>query len=143
MTESIQPPDSHGWEQDVAALRKLRPRHILFLCVQNSARSQLAEGVARFLAPAGVTVSSAGSSPAFVRPQAIVVHLAEEANAVGHGDTDIPVARLPVIQNLLPFMDCRHQCLSKDAYLLRLRPLLTIHVQGEASDNTDNVVCLD
>jgi len=58
---------------EAAILRALRPRHILFLCVQNSARSQLAEGVARFLAPPGVTVSSAGSSPAFVRPQAIQV----------------------------------------------------------------------
>jgi arsenate reductase len=58
---------------EAAILRALRPRHILFLCVQNSARSQLAEGVARFLSPAGVTVSSAGSSPAFVRPQAIRV----------------------------------------------------------------------
>ena len=64
------PPD---WMKDVAALRTRRPRHILFLCVQNSARSQLAEGIARFLAPPGVTVSSAGSSPAFVRPQAIQV----------------------------------------------------------------------
>ncbi|MHB8835288.1 MAG: arsenate reductase ArsC [Candidatus Methylomirabilia bacterium] len=58
---------------EAAILRALRPRHILFLCVQNSARSQLAEGVARFLALPGVTVSSAGSSPAFVRPQAIQV----------------------------------------------------------------------
>ena len=58
---------------EAAILRALRPRHILFLCVQNSARSQLAEGVARFLAPPGVKVSSAGSSPAFVRPQAIQV----------------------------------------------------------------------
>jgi arsenate reductase len=58
---------------EAAILRALRPRHILFLCVQNSARSQIAEGIARFLAPAGVTVSSAGSSPAFVRPQAIQV----------------------------------------------------------------------
>ena len=58
---------------EAAILGALRPRHILFLCVQNSARSQLAEGIARFLAPAGVTVSSAGSSPAFVRPQAIQV----------------------------------------------------------------------
>jgi len=58
---------------EAAILRALRPRHILFLCVQNSARSQLAEGVARFLAPPGVTVSSAGSSPAFVRPQAVQV----------------------------------------------------------------------
>jgi arsenate reductase len=58
---------------EAAILRALRPRHILFLCVQNSARSQIAEGIARFLAPAGLTVSSAGSSPAFVRPQAIQV----------------------------------------------------------------------
>ena len=63
------------WILDVEKLRALRPRHILFLCVQNSARSQLAEGVARFLAPAGVTVSSAGSSPAFVRPQAVLMAL--------------------------------------------------------------------
>jgi protein-tyrosine-phosphatase len=61
------------WITDVAKLRARRPRHILFLCVQNSARSQLAEGVARFLAPPGVTISSAGSSPAFVRSQAIQV----------------------------------------------------------------------
>jgi arsenate reductase len=58
---------------EAALLRALRPRHLLFLCVQNSARSQLAEGIARFLAPPGVSVSSAGSSPAFVRPQAIQV----------------------------------------------------------------------
>ena len=58
---------------EAAILRALQPRHVLFLCVQNSARSQIAEGIARFLAPPGVTVSSAGSSPAFVRPQAIQV----------------------------------------------------------------------
>lgn len=58
---------------EAAILRELKPRHILFLCVQNPARSQLAEGVARFLAPPAVTVSSAGSSPAFVRPQAVQV----------------------------------------------------------------------
>jgi arsenate reductase len=49
----------------------MRPRHILFLCVANSARSQMAEGIARYLAPQGVKVSSAGSSPASVHPQAI------------------------------------------------------------------------
>jgi arsenate reductase len=58
---------------EAGLLRALAPRHILFLCVQNSARSQLAEGIARFLAPPGVRISSAGSSPAFVRPQAIRV----------------------------------------------------------------------
>ncbi|MBK8207656.1 MAG: arsenate reductase ArsC [Planctomycetes bacterium] len=59
------------WQDDVEVIRKLKPRHILFLCVQNSARSQLAEGIARKYAPPGVRISSAGSSPAFVRPQAI------------------------------------------------------------------------
>ena len=58
---------------EAALLRALEPRHILFLCVQNSARSQLAEGIARLLAPPGVVVSSAGSFPAFVRQQAIQV----------------------------------------------------------------------
>jgi arsenate reductase len=33
----------------------------------------MAEGIARSLAPQGVTVSSAGSAPAYVRPQAIRV----------------------------------------------------------------------
>ncbi len=58
---------------EAALLRARRPRGILFLCVQNSARSQLAEGIARFLAPPATAVFSAGSAPAFVRPQAIEV----------------------------------------------------------------------
>ena len=60
-------------EDDIAGLKAAAPRRILFLCVQNSARSQMAEGIARSLAPAGVEVFSAGSEPAFVRPQAIAV----------------------------------------------------------------------
>jgi protein-tyrosine-phosphatase len=61
------------WRTEAAELRAKHPRHILFLCVANSARSQMAEGIARSLAPQGVKVSSAGSSPASVRPQAIQV----------------------------------------------------------------------
>ena len=62
-----------GWRAEAAELRAMQPRHILFLCVANSARSQMAEGIARSLAPHGVKVSSAGSSPTSVRPQAIQV----------------------------------------------------------------------
>ena len=48
-----------------------RPRNVLFLCVNNSARSQMAEGIARSLLPDTVKVSSAGSRPAEVRPLAV------------------------------------------------------------------------
>ena len=46
---------------------------ILFLCVANSARSQIAEGIARSMVPAGTKVWSAGSRPTSVRPEAIAV----------------------------------------------------------------------
>jgi len=66
-------PRPGDWRTEAVELSAMQPRHILFLCVANSARSQMAEGIARSLAPPGVKVSSAGSSPAFVRPQAIQV----------------------------------------------------------------------
>lgn len=46
---------------------------ILFLCVANSARSQMAEGLARKLFGARVAVQSAGSEPSKVNPYAIEV----------------------------------------------------------------------
>lgn len=60
-----------AWQAEAEELRRLAPRHLLFLCVANSARSQMAEGIARSLAPAGVKVSSAGSRPSRVNPLAI------------------------------------------------------------------------
>ena len=47
------------------------PRTIVFLCVANSARSQLAEALARRIAPPGTMVLSAGSNPWRVHPMAI------------------------------------------------------------------------
>jgi arsenate reductase len=41
---------------------------VLFLCVANSARSQMAEGFARAAAPKDVEIYSAGSAPAHVHP---------------------------------------------------------------------------
>jgi len=46
---------------------------LLFMCVANSARSQIAEGLARSLVPAGVRVWSAGTRPCSVRPEAVQV----------------------------------------------------------------------
>jgi arsenate reductase len=46
---------------------------ILFLCVANSARSQMAEGLARSMIDHDVEVYSAGSEPTMVNPLAIRV----------------------------------------------------------------------
>lgn len=45
--------------------------HVLFLCVANFARSQMAEGLARRRFGPQVTVQSAGSSPSGVNPWAV------------------------------------------------------------------------
>ena len=63
--------DAPEWMKQAEELRAKRPRHILFLCVANSARSQMAEGIARSLAPPEVRISSAGSAPSRVNPHSI------------------------------------------------------------------------
>ena len=47
--------------------------NIAFLCVANSARSQMAEAMAKAMAPMGVHIFSAGSAPSRVHPLAIEV----------------------------------------------------------------------
>jgi arsenate reductase (thioredoxin) len=73
--------------------------NLLFLCVQNSARSQIAEGLSRSMATSlgrsDVTTYSAGSRPAFVRPQAIEVMAEDGIDLSGHASTsidDLPIA---------------------------------------------------
>ena len=56
---------------------------ILFLCVANSARSQLAEGLARAAAPAGYRFLSAGSQPGQLNPLAVAV-LREDGVDISH-----------------------------------------------------------
>jgi len=81
---------------EAAFLKSLAPQHLLFLCVANSARSQLAEGLARALAPEGVRVSSAGSEPTSVRPQAIAVLAEVGIDISGHSSTGIDDVERPV-----------------------------------------------
>lgn len=45
--------------------------NILFVCTHNSARSQMAEGLMRYLSDGQIQVSSAGSEPGAVHPDAI------------------------------------------------------------------------
>jgi len=51
----------------------MRDESILCLCVANSARSQMAEGLVRKILGPEVTVQSAGSKPSYVNPYAIEV----------------------------------------------------------------------
>jgi arsenate reductase len=82
---------------------------ILFLCVANSARSQIAEGIARSLAPAGMKVWSAGSRPTQVRPEAIAV-LAEVGIDISHHRSkavgEIPAAEVDTVVTLCEEEEC-------------------------------------
>ena len=67
---------------------------IVFICVANAARSQMAEGIARAMAPFGVEIMSAGSAPKTVHPMAIAAmqevgldisqHRSKHFNALPH-----------------------------------------------------------
>lgn len=82
---------------------------ILFLCVANSARSQMAEGIARSMFPAGTKVWSAGSRPTSVRPEALVV-LAEIGIDISHHLSklvaEIPAAEVDTVITLCAEEEC-------------------------------------
>src|SRR5262245_34588121 len=62
---------------------------ILFLCVANSARSQMAEGLARKMFGGRVPVMSAGSAPSTVNPYAIEVMRELGVDLSGHGSKSV------------------------------------------------------
>ena len=76
---------------------------ILFVCVANSARSQMAEGLARAAAPAGYRFLSAGSVPGQLNPLAVAA-LREDGIDISHhrakGLDAIPLDDVDVIVTL-------------------------------------------
>jgi len=60
------------------------PSNILFLCVANSARSQMAEGLARSIFGTDAHIQSAGSAPATVNPFAIKAMLELDIDLSDH-----------------------------------------------------------
>lgn len=66
-----------------------RPPTLLFLCVANSARSQMAEGLARARFGERVRVCSAGSAPSRVNPLAIEAMDALGIDIRSHASTSV------------------------------------------------------
>ncbi|HEY3279341.1 MAG TPA: arsenate reductase ArsC [Gemmatimonadales bacterium] len=76
---------------------------ILFLCVANAARSQMAEGLARAMAPPGYRFLSAGSEPGRLNPLAVAVLKEEGIDISTHrakGLDAIPLAEVDTIVTL-------------------------------------------
>ncbi len=76
---------------------------VLFLCVANSARSQMAEGLARALAPEGYRFLSAGSEPGQLNPVAVEALREEGIDISRHrakGLDAIPLEEVDVIVTL-------------------------------------------
>jgi len=80
-----------------------KPSTIIFLCVANSARSQMAEGLARASAPAGWTVYSAGSNPGIVNTLAIEALSELDIDITDHkskGLDDVPMDEADLVVTL-------------------------------------------
>ncbi|MFN8672566.1 MAG: arsenate reductase ArsC [Candidatus Sericytochromatia bacterium] len=68
--------------------------NILFLCVANSARSQMAEGLAKNILGNNYHIQSAGSKPSFVNPYAI--------KALAELDIDISKQESKSVESIKP-----------------------------------------
>ena len=82
---------------------------ILFLCVANSARSQMAEGIALSLSPPGAKIWSAGSRPTLVRQEAIQVLREIGIDISSYRSkavTDIPQAEVDTVITLCAEEQC-------------------------------------
>ena len=81
----------------------MKPRGILFLCVANSARSQIAEGIARSLAPTGVAIYSAGTAPGTLHPVAVEALREVGIDPTGQhskGIPDVPLGQIGTVVTL-------------------------------------------
>ena len=85
------------------------PEWMIEAGVANSARSQMAEGIARSLAPEGVKIISAGSRPSGVRPEAIAVLKEIGIDISGHRSknvSEIPPSDVDTVVTLCAEEEC-------------------------------------
>jgi arsenate reductase len=84
-------------------------RGVLFLCVANSARSQMAEGFAKFLSPPSIAIFSAGSAPTSVHPLAekVMKEIGMDiSKQVSKGLEDIDLSQIAVAVTLCAEEEC-------------------------------------
>lgn len=82
---------------------------LIFLCVANSARSQMAEGLANASAPDGWRIFSAGAAPTLVHPLAIeVLHEIDIdiSKAQSKGLDDVPIDEVDFVVTLCEDQVC-------------------------------------
>jgi arsenate reductase len=82
---------------------------VLFLCVENAGRSQMAEGFARYLGPANLRVYSAGSRP--TKPHPMAIRAMQEvgidiSQSVSKGTEAIPMHEVGVAVTLCDPSEC-------------------------------------
>ena len=76
-------------------------RSVLFMCVANSARSQLAEGLGRALFGDSVRVQSAGSQPSRVNPYAIAVMQESGIDITGQSSKSVGTIDPPSVDTVI------------------------------------------
>jgi arsenate reductase len=81
------------------------PAGILFLCIANSIRSQLAEGLARRVAPEGIDIFSAGVAPGRLSPY--VVRVLSERGIDASEQYSKPLSAVPYAKVGLVVTLCR------------------------------------
>lgn len=96
--------------------------HILFMCVANCVRSQMAEGLARSIFGDGAIVESAGSHPAgYVHPSAIAVMSEIGIDISGYSSKRVGDLRPEFLDNLAVLITlCADEVCP--AFLIRARP---------------------
>lgn len=82
---------------------------LLFLCDANAVRSQMAEGFARFIAPANLEIFSAGTAPGDLDPLAVRAMKEVGVDISGHrckSLDDVPIGRIATIVTLCAEEQC-------------------------------------
>lgn len=86
------------------------PRRVLFLCIHNSARSQMAEGFARVMAPPDTEIWSAGSEPSRVHPLAIEVMKEAGIDLSGSRSKNVSEVPIEALDTLVTLCESEVQC---------------------------------